>query len=241
MTTTDLSDPAELAASLCRVEPETFPLTVVGPGSAELPHFPEQWLPIIAEPNPLTRCHQTLALWNPEFLDQLPRFHDQLKTSLVDIRAVIERDCPALVYVLKDLDGIYTSWIGYDPRLFQTPPFWSSFPHPVQTFLQDVHAGFVAQDFDACGVAQPRHMRTMAQLLKRPSTVEAWNERSEITAERLLIITTDGGNMNFCICPEEPGKLVVIYPGDLTRPDFFPELENLMVHNLGLRWIFEYH
>lgn len=68
-----------------------------------------------------------------------------------------------------------------------------------------------------------------------------WNERSKIPADQLLIISTDGGNMDFCICPEVPGKLVVLHERDLTRPEFFTELDNLLVHNLGFSWIVGSH
>lgn len=234
MSTIDLADPAELAASLCRVEPDAFRLTVVGPGSAHVSRFPESWLPIIAAPEAPARREQALALWNLDFLERLPKFHHELKKSLVDVRAVLERDCPALVYVFRDVDRIYTSWIGYDPRTFQQPPFWDSFPPPLQTFLRDVHAGFVAQDYDACGVAPPRYMQTMAEIVNTLASKEGFERWSGIPADRVLIISTNGGSLSYCICPDTPGKLVLLFEGDVDPLEFFEELDKLLVQNLGI-------
>ncbi|MBM0240276.1 hypothetical protein JNW88_29980 [Micromonospora sp. ATA32] len=74
----------------------------------------------------------------------------------------------------EDDDGDLASWVGYDPRSFgREPPFWGSFPEPLQVFLRDVHAGFASWDMMSFGPARPVDMETVADLAHSPDASPA--------------------------------------------------------------------
>lgn len=227
-------DLAEIEESLRSGTRILFSVTFVTPESPELAQLPEQWLQIARSPAPEERRATAVALWNHDLLQQIPRFRHELEANLIDVRTCLERGCPALTYTLKDIDDRYVSWVGYDPRSFQQPLFWESFPEPLQVFLREVHAGFVAFGCEMYGIMRPIYMKTVADWLVNTPAIEDYNHINVIPAARLLGITRDGGNLWYHVSPDVPGKFVLIYEGlpDREPTDFSPAWDDLLMGGL---------
>ena len=78
------------------------------------------------------------------------------------------------------------TWLGYDPRSFgEEPEFWELIPSELQTFLREVHAGFVSRAYDRYGPIQPTEMQTLAAFAGDPEGLEDGDETQEIASTRL--------------------------------------------------------
>jgi hypothetical protein len=206
-------------------------LTFIQPGSADVDRVPEPWRPIAASPDPRTRLQTALAQWNASLLDAMPQFAAALRTRFIDVRACVADYCAVLVYVATADAGRLVSWVGYDPRSFGDPPlFWDDFPGPLRVFLRLVHAGFVSDSRTSFGPARPMHMETLASLADEPDGIPDWDEVQDIPSTRLLRVTSDGGLTHYCVSPDlPPGKLAVVYEGEIDPLDFGDELDKLLM------------
>lgn len=195
---------------------------------------PEIWHPIVSSPDPVTRIARALARWNEDFVAMVPKFAAYLRANLVDVRVCVVGGDPTLVYVVRRPDGEYTSWLGWDPRSFgEPPPFWDRFPCAVQTFLTSVHAGFAGPEGDAYGLSRPRWMTTLAARAGEPDGLEDWDCDAEIASTRLLVVTTNGTTLLYCVSPDLPvGQIAMVYEGDIDPQDFGSRLDQLMVGRL---------
>ena len=155
----------------------------------------------------------------------VPRFAHTLRDQLLDVLPCLVDGEPTLIYVTSD----YITWIGWDPRgTEKLPPFWDRIPAPLQTFLHQVHAGFTAPDGESYGPMQPAYMQTLADLAGWPEGIPGWDEQ-EIPTTRLLRIAKDSGNLEYCVSPDlPPGKVALVYEGDIDPHDLAPELDELM-------------
>jgi hypothetical protein len=206
------------------------PASLVEPGSGEVTRLPDQWRSLV-EAHDATIRHQTaLGLWGDEFLDFVPRFAEALRARLLDVRACLVSGKPVLIYAGQTDGGQLFSWLGRDPRSFRDEPlFWDLFPPPLRAFLQHVHAGFTAGPNAGFGPVGPGGMQTIAEMAEIVDTIETSDDDGEeIATDRLLVIATDGGVTNYCVCPDAPGQIMVLYEGDLVRRDFATELDDLM-------------
>jgi len=221
-------DTAAIAASLAG-----WSLAFVPPGSAEASRVPDQWQPIVSSVDAAERARTALALWNLEFLDLIPRFAAALATRLADVRVCLVGNSPALVYTMTSMKGDLVSWVGYDPRTFAEPPFWDSFPPALRTFLTEVHAGFVSADGASFGPDRPRDMETIAERADFPDGVPGWDEDADIASTRLVIISSDGGILFYCLSPDlGPSRVALVYEGDIDPQDFGVQFDELMMAGL---------
>lgn len=224
-------------AQVERTLPE-WSLAFVEPTAAQAAQLPEQWRPIALAADAGARCRLARSLWSRGFLAAVPRFAAALATRCADVRACIVHDCPALVYVMADDDGGHVSWVGYDPREFgPVPEFWQSFPASLRVFLREVHAGFVSgADGASFGPARPVHMVSLARFAGFPEGIPGWDEDGRITSTRLLRITSDGGNLHYCLSPDlAPGDIALVYEGDIDPADFGTTLDELMMSRFEAR------
>ncbi|MFJ1456458.1 hypothetical protein [Nocardia sp. N2S4-5] len=214
----------------------------VAPGVTPPPDLPSQWRPISVSARPQDRCAAALALWNRSFLDMLPRFAAALRDKLADVRVCKLDDAWVLLYVLAPGVGEpYALWAGWDPATFgdTEPPLWDAFPAPVREFLRTVHAGFSRPDYPgACGLLPPRYMDTFGAYHGAPEGLpeweDAWGGEDFIPEKRLVPIMDDGGTLYRCVSPNAPGKMVILYEGDIDpRADFGPELDDVLMQGVG--------
>ncbi|MBD0692143.1 hypothetical protein [Streptomyces sp. CBMA123] len=222
------------AAGIARTLPE-WSLAFVEPASDRITALPERWRPIALADRPETRYRMARSLWNQDFLDLVPRFATAMDGRCVDVRACLTDGCAALVYVMADEAGGLVSWVGYDPRTFGPEPvFWPSFPEPLRAFLRGVHAGFVSGcDGTSFGLARPVHMTTLAEFADFPEGIPGWDE-DEIESTRLLRVTSDGGNVHYCLSPElAPGEIALVHEGEVDARDCGAELDELMVSHFA--------
>jgi hypothetical protein len=216
--------PAEILATI-----EGPPATLVEPGSDDVIRLPDGWRTLVEAHGATHRRDAALKLWGDEFLDFVPCFAEAWRTRLLEVRACLVAGQPVLVYAARTDDGALFSWLGRDPRSFgDEPPFWDLFPSPLRAFLRHVHAGFTAGPQAGFGPVAPGGMQTIAELAEIVDTIETSDGDEEIATDRLLVIATDGGLTNYCVCPDAPGQIMVLYEGDLVRSDFATELDQLM-------------
>ncbi|SBT44447.1 hypothetical protein [Micromonospora narathiwatensis] len=209
-------------------------LVLVEPGSAEARRLPYQWQPIATATDPRARLAAALALWNEPLLAALPEFAVALRTRFADVRAYLADDEPALLYLATDSDGRLLSWIGFDPASFVEPPFWEQFPEPLRAFLRQVHAGFTSGGRTAFGPMHPRHMRTIAEQAGEPDGLADWDEEQEIASTRLLLVTSNGGMVDYCVSPDlDVDELAVVFEGDIDPTPYGPALDRLLTRRLG--------
>ncbi|WP_280334623.1 hypothetical protein [Nocardia wallacei] len=215
----------------------------VAPGVTPPPDLPAPWRPIAVSALPQQRCMAALALWNRPFLDLVPRFAAALRDQLADVRVCKLDDVWVLLYVLAPGVGEpYALWAGWDPATFgeTEPPLWDALPAPVREFLRTVHAGFSRPDRPgACGLLAPRYLDTFGAYIGEPEGLPWWEEawgggEDFIPENRLVPITDDGGTLFRCISPDAPGKMVILYEGDIDpRADFGPELDDVLMQRVG--------
>ena len=207
------------------------PATLVEPGSGEVTRLPDEWRSLVEAHDATIRRQTALGLWTDEFLDFVPQFAEALRVRLLDVRACLVSGKPALIYAAQTDGGQLFSWLGRDSRSFGAePPFWDLFPPPLRAFLQHVHAGLTAGPNAGFGPVAPEAMETIAEMAEIVDTIETSDDDGEeIATDRLLVIATDGGLTNYCVCPDAPGQIMVLYEGDLMRSDFATELDELMV------------
>jgi hypothetical protein len=213
-------DLTKVAAAL-----EGWSIAFIEADSPALARFPQQWQPIADATEPETRRRAALALWNPAFLDLVPEFAQTMRARLLDVVACLIDDKPALIYVTTG----YVIWIGWDPRApEEPPPFWECVPAPLRTFLREVHGGFTAPDGESYGPMQPAYMQTLADFAGWPEGIPDWDE-DEIPSTRLLRIAKDSGTLTYCVSPDlPPGKVALVYEGDVDPKDLGTELDDLM-------------
>lgn len=206
-------------------------LTFVEPEAEELARLPERWRPIAVSSRPQERREAALALWNQDFLDLVPRFAQELRTHVVDVRAYLADGRPVLVYLVESDEGTPVSWVGFDPGTFSgPPPFWDSFPEPLRVFLHDVHAGFISGGDAGFGPLPPAHMRTLAEIAGQPDGIPGWDEEAGIASTRLVLVASDGGLLRLCLSPDlAPDQVALVYEGDVDLQDFGVELDDVMV------------
>lgn len=217
-----------VTATLQYVAPEAVPA-----GPADAARLPEQWRPIAAAAQPGQRREAALELWRPAFLDLVPRFADALRERLVDVAAYLTDDGPALVYTVRARRDQLVTWVGFDPRTFEEPHFWGSFPAPVQEFLREVHAGFVSGERRAFGLSRPADMLTLGEMADYPEGIPEWEDGTDISSTRLLCISTDGGVLLYCLSPDlSPGDVALVYEGDIDLRRLGIELDDLLIQRL---------
>jgi hypothetical protein len=174
-----------------------------------------------------------LELWNAPFLDALPQFAAALRTRFADVRACWVDGEPALLYLVEHSDGHLLSWIGLDPAGFVEPRFWEHVPEPLQTFLCQVHAGFTSGGLTAFGPMHPRYMQTLAELAGEPDGVADWDEEQDIASTRLLLLTSNGGMVNYCVSPDvKPAELAIVFEGDIDPVHYGAALDRLLMRRL---------
>ncbi|MEW2308917.1 hypothetical protein AB0918_09825 [Streptomyces sp. NPDC006864] len=218
------------AATITRTLPE-WSLTFIEPTSDRMTVLPAHWQPIALADRAEVRYRVARSLWNQEFLAFIPGFATAMDSHCIDVRACITDGCAALVYVMADQNGGLVSWVGYDSRTFGPEPmFWPCFPEPLRAFLREVHAGFVSgSDGTSFGLARPIHMTTLAEFAEFPEGIPGWAE-DEISSTRLLRVTSDGGNLHYCLSPElPPGEIGLVYEGEVDSGVCGAELDELMV------------
>ncbi|MFE9204267.1 hypothetical protein [Micromonospora sp. NPDC007230] len=210
-------------------------LVFVEAGSSEVHRLPQQWQPVAADTDPGNRLAMALALWNEPFLTALPRFTTALRTQFVDVRPCLADGEPALVYLATDDAGDLVSWIGLDPAGFVEPHFWGNFPGPLRVFQRQVHAGFTSEEPDTFGPMHPRYMETIAERAGEPDGFPDWDEVQEIASTRLLLITSNGSQLDYCVSPDiETDMLALVHEGDIDPTPYGKALDNLFM--LRFEW-----
>lgn len=217
-------DPSRISDSL-----PMWDLAFVAPESGDAALVPVSWQPILQAATAGERCRLARALWNSEFLGLLPRFAATLQDQLLDVRVCLTDDTVVLVYVTAGEDRL-VSWVGYDPRSFgNEPPLFTAVHPALRTFLHEVHAGFVTEEREAYGPMRPRHINTLANLTGYPDGIPDWDEHQSIASTRLLRITTNSGNLDYCVSPDLPSdQIALVYEGDIDPQDLGSELDELM-------------
>jgi hypothetical protein len=214
-----------------------WPLEFVDAGSPTLGGIPQDWRPIARSSDAEERRLRAMALWNRDFLDLVPKFAEATATRLAEVRACIAFDTSLLVYVFDDGAGGWLPRAGWDPRDPAEPRLWSTVPTPLRTFLRQVHAGFVGADGEAYGPLPPKAMETFAEMAESPEGDPDWDEdaaeRGIPLSTRLMRIARDSGLLMYCVSPDlPPGKLAMVYEGDVDPVDFWPALDELMVSEI---------
>lgn len=207
------------------------PVKFVDAGSPELAQVPERWREIAESRDPAARRAAALSLWNRKFLDMVSKFAQALTENLADVRVCVLRGDWVLVYIARSAGQPVLLWVGWDPDTFgeARPPFWDAVSKPVQDFLTAVHAGFTDPDCESYGIVQPRNMVTFAEWVGFDDPAEDWDREGEISSTRFMFVTKDSGLLNLCVSPDlPPGKVALIYEGDIDPEDFGPALDNLM-------------
>ena len=196
--------------------------------------LPANWRPIADSDDAQTRRSTAMSLWHKDFLDLVPNFADALNTELTDVRVGQVRGESVLVYAFEHFEGGDRSvvcWLGWDTATFgdHDPPFFDSVPEPVRRFYRDVHAGFVAPDWNSNGPRQPRYLQPYADYLGCPDGVPNWPE-GQVDSTRLLLLATTGGDVHLCVSPDlPPGQAVTVYSGVPDPPgDFATLLDDAM-------------
>ena len=224
-------------------------LTVLVAGTAEDADLPEQWRPIAASTDPAERSRTARALWNDDYLDLVPTFAGLLRTRLLDVRACLLADRPVLAYVLDtDYDGVQL-WAGAAPPDAPldgagAPPFWSSYPAPLRTFLSTVHAGFREPPHGANVPLPPALMETLADEWASLDMGEHWAEYCReawemgsddvhVPYDRLVLFADNGSGssgLRMVISPDLlPDRVAVMHGGILTADPFSAQLDRLLV------------
>lgn len=196
--------------------------------------LPEGWVPIALADDPQQRVEAALRLWPDEILALLPRFAEALRTKLEDVRACRSDDGPALVYVVERDSGIAVTWVGFEPRDPEPePPFWADFAPELRRFLTTVHGGFVSRDHMEFGPTRPAWMQTLAERADLPEGIPDWDAHQEIPSTRLLVISQQGMQLLYCLCPDlGPDRIVLLYEGDIDPQPLWPSLDDLLMERL---------
>ncbi|GHF07159.1 hypothetical protein GCM10017786_45960 [Amycolatopsis deserti] len=223
----DEFDLDEIAAQL----DDEHPVQLVEPGTPEADRVPPGWRAIAASDDPAARRAAALALWNPDFLELVPRFARALRENLADVRLAVLRGDPVLLYLVRPARPPYTVWVGWHPDTFgATPPNWAALPAPLRRFLREVHAGFTATDWQSFGPVQPASMMSFAEWAGFDGPIPGWDgSDGRIASDRLFFVAKDGGLLHHCTSPDlEAGKVALVYEGDVEIADFAPALDELM-------------
>ncbi|MFG1649785.1 hypothetical protein ACGFIE_07640 [Micromonospora sp. NPDC049275] len=192
-----------------------------------------EWLPVVTAPTAEERIAAALARWTPDFTDLLPQFFGEFRTRLLDVRLGRAAGELALIYVVRGRDDELVLWMGWDPRRFREPRFWNRFPAAARTFLQTVHAGFSHPDGVSGGLAHVGEMSTYAEWAEEPDGLADWDEEQEIASTRLLVVTSNGTNLLYCLSPDLPtGTIALVYEGDIDPQPFAASIDALMVRPL---------
>ncbi|OMC08434.1 hypothetical protein [Mycobacterium sp. SP-6446] len=199
-----------------------------------LAQLPVQWRPIAEDVDPAGRRAAALALWPAGFLDLAPAFAQRFTDHLTDVRACLAEpeSEPVLVYLADP-----AMWIGRDPRTFITASsFWKHLPRPAQDFQRQTHSALTMPDRESYGLMHPAHMRTIAELARRPAGIRGWDEAAaarpggQIASNRLLTVTRDSGNLWLCVSPDLlDGQAATVYEGDVDIDSFTSAFDDLMV------------
>jgi hypothetical protein len=210
---------------------EGWSLSPAGVGSAAHTRLPQQWWPIAESADPADRRTAALALWPRAFLDLVPVFAGRLADHLTDVRAYLSDTGPVLLY-----EADHATWIGSDPRGFTAPAqFWNRLPRLAREFQREVHAAFTAPNGQSYGLMHPAHLRTIAEIARRPAGIPGWDDTAaaqpggRIASNRLLPITRDSGNLWMCVSPDLPeGQVAMVYEGDVGPEDFASAFDQLL-------------
>jgi len=203
-------------------------ITFVEPGSPR--PVPARWREIADAPSPAARAELALSLWNSDFAALVPNFFASLQRGLADVLVCDLRGEWVLLYLTRDPELL---WVGRDPATFgeTPPPFWASFPPQLRTFLTEVHAGFTDHEYEY-GPVKPEHMVTYAEWAGYEGPIPDWDVGERISSTRLTFVAKDSGSLLYCVSPDAPpGKIVLLYEGDIDpTDDFGPRLDILMSH-----------
>jgi hypothetical protein len=222
-------DPDRIAAGL-----GPGPITFVEHRSSA--PVPARWREIVDADTPAARCALALSMWNKDFTELVPEFFASLEQHLADVRVCDLRGSWVLVYVTRDPELV---WVGWDPASFgdTVPPFWAEFPEPLRVFLTGVHAGLTDQDFESFGPLPPQDMLTYAQWAGYDGPIAEWDIGERISSTRLTVIAKDSGLLLYTVSSDAPGKMVLLYEGDIdTRQDFGPALDEWMARRFDPEW-----
>ncbi|SMD19968.1 hypothetical protein [Lentzea albidocapillata] len=220
----------DLAAIVAEIAGDT-PMTLVEAGSPEVARVPEPWRAIASSADAATRASAAVALWNPEFLALVPRFAEVFRERLEDVRVCRLGDDWVLLYLAGDSPEGHVAWIGWEPGGTTTQaPFWEAIPLPARDFLTGVHAGFTGPDWQSHGLIPPRWMQTFADWAEfDDETIEEWNDEWTVAVDRMTLVTTNASLLYHCVSPDAPGRMVLVYEGDVDdRPEFGEALDELM-------------
>lgn len=219
----------DLAAILAEIAGQT-PMTLVEPGSPEAALVPEPWRAIASSADPAIRASAALALWNPEFLALVPRFAEVFRARLEDVRVCRLQDDWVLLYLAGHPVESHVTWIGWEPGDHTRAPFWEAIPLPARDFLTGVHAGFTGPDWQSYGLMPPKWMQIFAEWAEfDDETIEEWNAEWTVGVDRMTLVTANGSLLYHCVSPDAPGRMVLVYEGDVDdRPEFGEALDELM-------------
>ncbi|MEU4530620.1 hypothetical protein AB0F49_20535 [Micromonospora ureilytica] len=192
-----------------------------------------EWLPVVTAATAEERIAAALARWTLDFTGLVPQFFGEFCSRLLDVRLGRAVGNLALIYVVRGRDDEVVVWMGWDPRQFREPRFWDRFPAAVRIFLQTVHAGFSHPDGISGGLAQVGEMNTYAEWAEEPDGLVDWDEEQEIASTRLLVITSNGTNLLYCLSPDLPtGTIALVYEGDIDPQPFGASIDALMLRPL---------
>ncbi|MFF0152944.1 hypothetical protein [Micromonospora sp. NPDC005203] len=193
-----------------------------------------QWRPVVTAATAEERIAAALDRWTPGFAGLVPRFFGAFRKRLLDVRLGRAAGDLALIYVVRGRGDELVLWLGWDSRQFRKPRFWDRFPTAVQTFLQTVHAGFSHPDGISGGLAHVGEMSTYAEWAEEPDGLVDWDEEQEIASTRLLVVTTNGTNLFYCLSPDLPtGTIALVYEGDIDPQPFDASIDALLLCPLG--------
>lgn len=211
---------------------------LVQPGSSAAAPVPAQWARIAEGGDPVARRTATLALWNPDMRELVPRFAAVLDECLDDVRVCLLRGDWVLLYAIRRPYQPHEFRIGWAPESFGAglPPHWDSLPDGLRVFLRTVHAGFTELDGLSFGPARPRDMRTY-HALELERSVRNWDAPEDIPADRATLIAKGLGGTRYFVSPNLPaGTIGWEAGGDMDQPrDFGPTFDELMSHGFQLR------
>jgi hypothetical protein len=223
--------------TLLRQLSEEFELSMTIINDEGLAEIPSGWRSIVTSNTERSRCDAALALWHRDILLALPSFAAELSQHLLDVRACLSDRGPVLLYVIERSDpwGTRIGWAPDDES--ETPVFWESIPDLARLFLRETHAGFTAPDGESLGIVPPSYMMTLAEFAGWPEGIPDWDKFPEsegvarVASTRLIRIGVSGG-VDYCVSPDLPGKLALVYEGDIDPKPFWQALDELMVSDL---------
>ena len=79
----------------------------------------------------------------------------------------------------------------------------------------------------------PRYMQTIAEQVGEPGGFPDWDDAQEIASTKLLIVTTNGSTLYYCISPDiQAGELALVYEGDIDPAPCGRALDELFLQRL---------